>query len=856
MPDQKSSSAVTLLSPVSGVIVPLEQVPDPVFAQKMVGDGIAVDPVSQELRAPCDGVVANIHSSKHAVTLTTPEGIELLMHIGLDTVMLKGEGFSPAVKEGDKVKAGDLLISFDADTVAMKAISLMTMIVVTNSDKVKQFLPESGKVNVSKDKVLTLQLDGEVEQAVDTASYEEISSAELTVPNSVGFHARPAATLSGLAKKYNSKLWIEKDGKRADARSVVAIMGLNVKFADKIKLIAQGDDAETALAEVVPEIQSGLGDDVSSVPDQGAAVPADAAAPAEEEEAPLLRRKSDDPDLLLGVSASTGLAIGNVYQLQRKALVYDETRGSEDEERARLKSAINTSTQELLELQERLSREGNEERAKIFAAHASLLEDPGLEERADEYLKEGKSAAFSWDHAVKQQIEVFKSIDNPIIAGRVPDLQDVGRRVLAQILGVKAEEDYPENTVIVAEDLTPSDAANLDQDKVAGFATILGGASSHVAILARSMNIPAVAGLDARGLDVKNGTRVILNGADGTLKIDPSDDEIADITTKREQLAKLRDEAMKTADQPAVTKDGKQFEVVANIGNAEEARKAVKYGAEGVGLLRSEFLYLDRVSEPTEDQQTEAYREIAEVLGKDRPLVIRTLDVGGDKPLPYLPLPQEENPFLGVRGIRIGLERPSILRKQVRALLRSSEAGKLRIMFPMIATLPEIRAARQVVNEEAEKLGISLDDVQVGMMVEVPATAVMAEQFAKEVDFFSVGTNDLTQYTLAMDRGHPKLAFQVDPVNPAVLKLIKMTVEAAHRHGKWVGVCGGIASDIQAIPVLIGLGVDELSVSVPAIPEVKARIRTLNQSECEALAEKAITVDNAEQVRDLVPNEI
>ena len=320
-------------------------------------------------------------------------------------------------------------------------------------------------------------------------------------------------------------------------------------------------------------------------------------------------------------------------------------------------------------------------------------------------------------------------------------------------------------------------------------------------------------------------------------------------TVSRQKPKPKKAADLAVADQPATTKDGHNVEVVANIGSAKDARDSIELGGEGVGLLRSEFLYMDRATEPSEEEQTEVYSEIVKVLGPDRPIIIRTLDVGGDKPLQYLPLPEEENPFLGERGIRVGINRPSILRRQIRAILKAAKHGRVRIMLPMIACLNEFRAVKKLVQEEQENL--SIESVELGIMIEVPAAALMARQFAKEVDFFSVGTNDLTQYTLAMDRGHPKMASRADAMNPAVLNLIGLAAEAAHAEGKWVGVCGGLASDTDAVAILLGLGVDELSVSVPSIPEVKAKVRELELKDCKALAQQALTLDGADDVREL-----
>jgi len=444
-------------------------------------------------------------------------------------------------------------------------------------------------------------------------------------------------------------------------------------------------------------------------------------------------------------------------------------------------------------------------------------------------------------------------LKNEVLAGRANDIRDVGQRVLEEITGQRSEKaELPAGSILVAEDLTPSDTATLDRTKVVGFCTTGGGASSHVAIIARSLDIPAVAGIEPRALDILDGTRVILDGARGTLRLNASDGEVEQIKGRQARRAKRRTAELAQADEPTNTSDGRHLEIVANIGGLGDARTAMTNGADGVGLLRSEFVFMGRTSAPSEDEQTQIYSDIAASLAPGQPLVIRTLDVGGDKPLPYLPMPREENPFLGERGIRVGLARPEILRTQVRAILRAAGAGaRMHVMFPMIATMQDWRLAKAVFEEERERLGV--DPIPVGIMVEVPSVALMASQFAAEVDFFSVGTNDLTQYTLAMDRGHPKLAPQVDGLNPAVLALIAQSVTAAHAAGRWVGVCGGMASDPQAVPLLVGLGVDELSVSIPAIPTVKAQIRLLSLATCQDLAARALGLDSAAEVRALVP---
>ncbi len=845
---------LALLAPVSGVLMPIEQVPDPVFAQKMVGEGVSIDPLSDQLLAPCDGEVMHIHPSHHAVTLRAANGLEVLLHIGLDTVQMRGEGFSARVKLGDTVRTGDVLVAFDMDKIALEAKSLLTQMVIANSDQLTSFTPSTGVVSAGRDVVARATVGGQSDTRA-TATGRTVTSEAILVPNPTGLHARPAATLANMAKKFESQILLRRGEDNANAKSVMAIMGLEVGMGSKVQVVATGPDAEAAVTELSAAIADGLGEAGVVVLDPGAAQAAASSTP-EPTAGGATRRRSEDPNVLLGVAASPGLGVGSVVQIRTHDISVVEEASDRHAERRSLNSALDRATVELAALQDRLTAEADPDKAAIFAAHQELLSDPDLLDIATSTIDKGKSAAFAWRAAYTMYAERLAGLRNEVLAGRANDVRDVGMRVLEELTGQRAEKpDIPPGSILIAEDLTPSDTASLDREKVVGFATVAGGASSHVAILARSLDIPAVAGIEARALDIPDGTLVILDGAAGSLRTNVSSEEVEAIRQRQAKAAQRRAVELRSAGEPAVTTDGHRLDVVANIGGVADAKEAMTKGAEGVGLLRSEFVFLGRTSAPSEEDQYQVYRDVAANLVPEQPLVIRTLDVGGDKPLPYLPLPREENPFLGQRGIRVSLDRPEILRTQLRAILRAADAGaKLHVMFPMIATIDDWRAAKAIFEAERERLGV--DPIPVGIMVEVPSVAVMARQFAAEVDFFSVGTNDLTQYTLAMDRGHPALAPQVDGLNPAVLGLIGQTVMAAHGEGRWVGVCGGMASDPQAVPILVGLGVDELSVSIPAIPAVKAQIRGLGMTRCRELANRALAADSAAAVRALVPYDL
>ncbi|RLA76220.1 MAG: phosphoenolpyruvate--protein phosphotransferase [Epsilonproteobacteria bacterium] len=833
---------VILKAPLSGVIYPIEQVPDPVFAQKMVGDGLSIDPTSQTLCAPIDGTVTQIHSALHAVTLTHSSGLEVMMHIGLDTVILKSKGFEAHVQKDQEVKRGDALIDFDMDYVATHAKSLMTQIILTNGELVASVEKAEAFAKCAESTFMTVTLKDELVCKSHAEEESEVIVSEVVIiPNTTGLHARPAAVLAAAAKKFDAKLTLLKGEESANAKSVVGIMSLNIQYQDKLQLSATGSDAQAAIDELLPQIQSGLGDEDS----KPIISPPVAEITSEQEPAPA--PKSNDPDLFIGISASPGVVVGIAVHIREEHFDFAEEATESHAENMRLDKAIIEAKNQLEELRVSLQKESNASKAAIFSAHHELLDDPELIDIASSMIDKGKSAEYGWQHAYTLYAKKLEGLKNNLLAERANDLRDVGKRLLRILTGQEPTVlQIPDNAILIAEEITPSFTASIDTHKVKGLCSTTGGATSHVAIIARSLDIPAIVGVEAQILEIPEGEVLILNAEKGTLRTNASKALIDKTLQQQRTLLREKAKNLKMALEPAVTTDGISIEVAANIGGLKDAIQSVKLGGEGVGLLRSEFLFLDRVSAPTEEEQYEVYRDILLALD-GKPLLVRTLDVGGDKPLTYLPLPVEENPFLGERGIRIGLERPEIFRVQARAVLRASAHGKIRIMFPMISTIDEIREVKRMLEQEREKLRVA--PIETGIMVEVPSTAILAEQFAKEVDFFSIGTNDLTQYTLAMDRGHPKLAAKIDALNPAVLRLIKLTADGAHKEGKWVGVCGGIASDPQAVPVLLGLGIDELSVSVPSIPEIKAEVRRYAMYECRPIAQKALVCATSSEVR-------
>jgi phosphocarrier protein FPr len=556
--------------------------------------------------------------------------------------------------------------------------------------------------------------------------------------------------------------------------------------------------------------------------------------------------------VLKGTPAAKGLAVGRVVQWRHVEPSADLRGGDVADEHRRMERARLGARRQLLALQTRVREEADAARAEIFTVQLALLDDPALLSAVREAIDARESAASAWQRVFTEHEERLRRLADGQLAARAIDVHDVGVRVLHCLVGEPdhAVAHVPPGTVLVADLLTPSELVSFEMSRVVGVCSVAGGATSHVAILAQSLGLPAVMGIDARVLEVADGTPALLDGTFGLLRLHPDADDLerADRAKQDDERQRLADVA--AADKPAVTRDGRRVRVLANLGSLDEVDQVTRFGGDGVGLLRTEFLFVGRHAAPTEDEQAATYADIARALGGERPLVVRTLDVGGDKALPYLRIPPERNPLLGERGIHVLLEHEDLLRTQLRAILRASAAGRVAVLFPMVATLKDWRAARQVLDDERVRLGVAA--VPAGIMVETPSAALLADHFAREVDFFSVGTNDLAQFALAMDRSHPRLAARADALDPAVLRLIAQTTRAARLQGKAVDVCGAAAGDPQAVPILIGLGVDRLSVNPVRLPAVKSVIRRLARADCVALAARALEAASAAAVRALV----
>ena len=564
-------------------------------------------------------------------------------------------------------------------------------------------------------------------------------------------------------------------------------------------------------------------------------------------------------EILKGIAASDGLAISKAYLLVEPDLSFSSENISDvDGEVEKFKAAVNQSKVELTQIRNNAEKQLGADKAAIFDAHLLVLEDPELLNPIEENIRNNKvNAPTALQEVSNNFISIFENMDNEYMKERAADIRDVSKRILAHILGVELPNPsmINESVIIVGEDLTPSDTAQLNKEFVKGFATNIGGRTSHSAIMSRSLEIPAVVGTKDITDRVKHGDSLIIDGLTGDVIIDPSEDEVLAYEQKQKDFFAEKQELAKLVNDDSVSKDGVHVELAANIGTPNDLEGVKNNGAQGIGLYRTEFLYMGRDNMPSEDEQFEAYSKVLKEMDGKR-VVVRTLDIGGDKELSYLNLPKEMNPFLGYRAIRLCLDQTDIFRTQLRALLRASEYGKLNIMFPMIATIQEFRDAKAILLEEKEKLvseGVKVDDdIEVGIMVEIPATAALADIFAKEVDFFSIGTNDLIQYTMAADRMSERVSYLYQPYNPAILRLIKQVIEASHKEGKWTGMCGEMAGDNTAVPLLLGLGLDEFSMSATSILKARKQIKELDQKEMQELANRAINCATSEEVVELV----
>jgi phosphocarrier protein FPr len=685
--------------------------------------------------------------------------------------------------------------------------------------------------------------------AETSAPLEEGSALRLDVRNPLGLHARPAARFVQTAAAFDTSIDVMNltaGTGPASGRSLNGLATLGIRQGHEILVRARGPEAEAALAALADLAERDFDD---------------AAAPAPSEAPPLPPPPADAEQGLAGLPGAPGIvsAPARIFRPPDPEIPTGAS-GEPEAEWEALTHALEQVRAEIRAARDSVAARAGEYSAAIFDAHLLFLDDDALLDPARHAIfDEGKNAAEAWYGAAEAVAADYRRLDDEYLRARAEDLTGVSKQVVVALTGDASAPSLTASGIVVAADLTPADTASLDRKLALGIATAAGSPTSHSAILARSLGIPAAVGLGERLLSVPEGTPLLLDGDAGVVHVDPHEELVGQYERRGAERERTRRAAQAAAHEPALTRDGQRIDVVANIGSPDDVPAAIESGAEGVGLLRTEFLFLERDSMPSEDEQYAAYRGIADALD-GRPLILRTLDVGADKPLPYLPSEAEANPFLGVRGIRLALQRPELLVTQLRAVLRTAAEFPLKMMFPMVAILDELRQAKAVlarVRAELEQEGRPTPDgLEVGVMIEVPAAALAAEQFAPEVDFFSLGTNDLVQYTLAAERGNASVAALADGLHPSVLRLIRMVAEAAEEHGKWAGVCGELASDPVAVQVLVGLGIAELSANAPALPAVKQAVRSVDADAARDLAEQALGLSSAAEVRSLVHQQV
>ena len=822
-----------LKSPLAGWCMPLTEVPDPVFAERMAGDGVAIDPTANILHAPCDGVIVPMKDAKHALTIRGAGGHEILLHVGIDTVKLGGAGFESLVQAGQHVTTGQPLLRFDLDLIAHRARSTVTPILLASEGSIRR-RTESSIVAVG-DFLMEIELGllaGDVGTPAPSANG---ISRFFNITFDHGLHARPAALVAAKLRPIDARVTFVLRDRSANARSTVALMSLGVHNGDVIEVRASGNEADKALTA----LESLLGAPVD---------PAIVALPQEITVVKPPKRSAAESGHIKAVIASGGVAIGEATQLFQPEISVRETGDGVDREIAALNAAI---TVVKLHIETLVNSTGSEQQT-ILAAHVELIQDPELASRADDWLRRGKSAGYAWRKALRSIVDTLRTDGDARMMERVADLRDLENQVLLVLDGKRPghARDLPDRAILIADELLPSQLVSLDPSRIAGICTARGGPTSHVAIIAAAMGIPALVAAGPMVLEITDGTHLILNADHGHLHVSPTPAERAEMEHDLAQRAVQLAADITAAQNICQTRDHLQIKVYANLGALAEAAPAVAKGAEGCGLLRTEFLFLDRRQPPDENEQAREYQAIADALGS-RPLTIRTLDIGGDKPIAYLPLPREDNPALGLRGLRTSLWQPALLRTQLRAILRVQPANRCRILLPMVTDISDVRVVRALLDELRAEMGITELPV-LGIMIETPASALLADQLVREVDFLSIGTNDLSQYTLAMDRVHPELAARLDALHPAVLRLIEAVANAGSAQHKEVAVCGGLGSDPIAIPILIGLGVHEVSVVPALIPRIKRVIRSLDAGACAELAQEALEQTSAAAVRALV----
>jgi len=838
-----SADSLVLLSPLSGKFVELAEVPDPVFSTGMLGPGVAILPEQGCLRAPCSGVVTQLAETAHALTLTSVQGAQILLHIGIDTVQMGGTGFHARVQQGSWVEAGQVLIDFDLAAVQRLAVSSISVLLIANPNQFRLGQHNAGQLDGGHSQLLVLHALHPAAQestAELSAAGEVRRSLRLTVAG--GLHARPAARARAAQAPFDALLQLQYGERCAPLDSVVALLALGAGEQAMVELIGRGPQAEQAVEAVCQVLQC-----------------ADNLLPAGQTASPVSVTRIDTPlssgdtrasTTLYGVCAVPGIAIGTVVLQDANIVEVDPVSSmTPAQEKLRLQQALRAVDASLALSVAQAGGPQQKDLGEIFTLHRILLQDPVLTQAADDYILLGKSAAFAWQQAISHQLAQLEHAATPLLVERAADLRDLVKQVLRTLgYGSALVRSLPTGAICVADEITPSDLAALANCRVAALLMADGGATSHAALMARQLGIPTLVGLGPAVKRLAAGSVVLVDAAAGQVLCAPTSVQIEQARQQQQLQQQVHAMALASATQPALTRDGQRIDVAANIGTLEEAHSALQHGADGVGLLRTELLFMQRQQAPGAAEQAACYQAIVDAL-QGRPVILRTLDAGADKPVAFLSQPDETNPALGLRGIRLAQQQPEWFDHQLTGMLQVQSDVPLRILLPMVTEVAELVQIRQRIEALARSAGRQ-QPFELGVMIEVPAAALLAEQLARHADFFAIGSNDLTQYTLAMDRCHPALATRADGLQPAVLRLIELAVQGARRHGRWVGLCGALAGDPLAIPILLGLGVTELSAPPLAVPAIKARVRQLDLVQCTQQARALLALESAAQVRE------
>lgn len=910
-----NKTSIDVFSPLTGNLIPLERVPDEVFAQKMMGEGIAIEPIDFIVRSPVAGKVSAVTRTKHAISVLHPQGVELLIHIGIDSVALDGKGFSLLVDEGQEVDLGTPLIAFDPmELIQANIKSLISPVLVTEPSGYSFRFPNlSEKVDAQKSLLFTLipdateatNPDGQQSEHQEPPKQKKedesspvqtfsLRSNELLLPNRYGLHARPAALFAETAKQFACAIELLYQDKAYNGKSAVALMKANLRQGSSFHLECKGLDAqetEQAMASLQALLNSWAENEPAppqAAPPQGSdsngplsAVPPSAG----------ITTFPSQTTVLNGKGVGKNEAGGTALLYQDKTIPLIETSKGNATELADFRHAIEKASTQLLQqinqgAEQTQNRNTSAEHTQttaniqreIFSAHKSLLEDIEIHKSVEEEIAKGKSAGVAWHFVLQGFHRELLHTQNSLLAERAADVIDVQNRVLRALYNLEetmlpaepndaTEQHKPkqQKRILLAEDLTPSQFVALfpsgaeaepnTETEIAGICLVKGGVTSHIAILSESRGLPLLVGCPPSLLTIASNTPLIVSGKTSTLTVNPSPEQMKQLQEANQRRNQLQEVWLQQAKTPAITTDGTQISVAANAEDAKGVASALQRGGEEIGLLRTEFVFARETSAPNVERQYGIYKEILDAA-QGKTVVFRTLDIGGDKPLPYVTPSEEENPLMGLRGIRSSMTledttaQMSLFRTQIQALLQLQARGQTnyKILLPMVSELSELVAAKRLIKEESDVLGIR--PVPIGIMIEVPSAALLASQLVGEADFFSVGTNDLSQYVLAMDRTHPQLNPQA--YHPAVLRLIEMTAQAAQEGNIPIAVCGALASDPQFVPLLIGLGVNQLSVVPSVLPEVKAVIRGLSLAQAKELAHRAVAMSSAAEVKDWV----